>query len=100
MVTFTNHVAINMTTLEGIFSNVFQTLAYVDASGNYNFISQAQAQTAFQTAMSSVGVLSSQTLDLSNASQRADIFNVINEAIGNLESTLNTSFSATTAKQL
>ena len=100
MMTSTNHVAFQLGTLQGVFSNVFHTLAYVDASGNYNFITQAQANTAFQSAMNSLDLLPSETLDLSNASERAQIFSLIENAIANLESTLDVSFSATTTKQL
>jgi len=99
-VTTSNHVAISVGGLQQVFSNVFQTLAYVDAGGNYNYISASQAQSAFQTAMSSIGLISTQTLDLSDASQRAEIFSLLEQAIDNLESSLNTNFSATTQVQL
>jgi hypothetical protein len=99
-VTYSNHVAFNMGTLSGVFSNVFQTLAYVDASGNYNFITAAQATTAFDAAVSAAGLSASDTLDLSDASDRSLIFSIINAAITNLETNLNTSFSATTLNQL
>jgi hypothetical protein len=100
IVTPNNHVAFNMATLEGVFSNVFQTLSYVDASGNYDSITATQATTAFASALSSAGLTTSSTLDLSNAANRAAIFSVINAAITNLEKNLNTSFSATTLNQL
>ena len=98
--TSSNHVAFPLSTLEQVFSNCFQTLAYVDAGGNYNYISASQAQNAFRTAMSSIGLISTQTLDLSDASQRAEIFSLLEQAIDNLESSLNTDFSATTQAQL
>jgi hypothetical protein len=50
--------------------------------------------------MSSIGLISTQTLDLSDASQRAEIFSLLEQAIDNLESSLNTNFSATTQVQL
>jgi hypothetical protein len=100
LVTPNNHVAFNMGTLSGVFSNVFQTLAYVNSSGSYNSISAAQATTAFAAALSSAGLTTSSTLDLSNAANRAVIFSVINAAIANLEKNLNTSFSDTTLNQL
>ena len=98
--TSSNHVAINIGNLEQVFSNVFQTLAYVDAGGNYDYITAAQAQSAYQAAMSSIGLLSTETLDLSDASQRAEIFSLLEQAIDNLELSLNTNFSATTNEQL
>ncbi|AIY42142.1 Chitinase [Collimonas arenae] len=95
-----NHVAFNIPALETVFSNVFQTLAYVNSSGTSVYISAAQAQTAFNSALASVGVAGSATLDLSNGANRAQIFSILETAIGNLETNLNTKFSATTSAQL
>ncbi|WNV03106.1 hypothetical protein RP726_11560 [Candidatus Methylospira mobilis] len=95
-----NHVAFSIATLESVFSNVFQTLGYVNGSKQYVFISDAQARTAFNSALSSAGVASTSTLDLSTASQRAQIFSILEAAISNLESSLGTDFTATTLNQL
>ncbi|AMP15340.1 chitin-binding protein [Collimonas pratensis] len=95
-----NHVAFNIPALGTVFSNVFQTLAYVNGSGSSAYISAAQAQTAFNSALASTGVSATATLDLSNAANRAQIFSILESAIGNLESNLNTKFSATTNSQL
>jgi len=100
LVTPGNHVAFNMTTLGGVFSNVFQTLGYVNGSGQYLSISSAQASTAFNSALTSAGVSSSTTLDLSNAGDRAKIFSVLETAIANLETNLGVKFNATTNVQL
>jgi hypothetical protein len=100
IITPNNHVAFNLTTLSGVFSKVFQTLAYVDGSGNYNFITDTQATTAFSSAVNGTGNSISDTLDLSSAHDRALIFTILNAAISNLEKNLNTSFSATTLNQL
>ena len=100
IVTPANHVAFNLGTLSTVFSNVFQTLAYVDSTGKYNYISAAQAASAFSTALMTAGLNDSNTLDLSNATDRAKIFGVIEAAIGNLEKNLNTSFSEVTMTQL
>jgi hypothetical protein len=100
VVTPNNQVAFNLGTLSGVFSQVFQTLAYVDSSGNYNYISDAQATAAFTAAMNSAGLSSANTLNLSTASDRATIFAILETAICNLEKNLNTSFSATTLNQL
>ncbi len=96
----TNHVAFNIASLETVFSNVFQTLDYVNSSGSSAYISAAQAQTAFNTALTQAGVASSATLDLSNASDRAQIFSVLDYAISDLETDLGTQFNATTTSQL
>jgi len=95
-----NHVAFNMGVLSSVFGNVFQTLAYVDGTGKYSYISAAQAASAFNAALASSGLNASNTLDLSNASDRARIFGVIEAAISNLEKNLNTSFSEVTMTQL
>ena len=100
IVTPANHVAFNMGILSGVFNNVFQTLAYVDATGKYSYISAAQATGAFNAALTSAGLTASSTLDLSNAANRAVIFSVIEKAIGNLENDLNFSFSEVTMTQL
>ena len=96
----TNHVAFNVASLETVFSNVFQTLAYVNSSGQSVYISAAQAQTAFNSALTTVGVSGSATLDLSTAANRAQIFAILEDSIGNLETNLNTKFNATTLTQL
>lgn len=100
LVTPTNHVMFNMTTLSGVFSNVFQTLAYPNSSGAAVYFTAAQSQAAFNSALTSAGVSSSATLDLSNAANRAQIFTILEKAIGNLETNQNTKFNATTLTQL
>ncbi len=95
-----NHVAFSVATLEGIFSNVFQTMDYVNSSGVGTYISAAQANAAFSQALTQAGVASSATLDLGNASDRAATFSVLEHAIGNLETNLGTQFNATTNVQL
>jgi len=95
-----NHVAFNMTPLATVFANVVETLAYVNGSGQYSFITAAQAQSAFNSALSKAGVTGTTTLDLGNAADRAQIFSILESAIGNLETNLNMKFDATTTKQL
>jgi hypothetical protein len=100
MVTTTNHVGFNLASLSIVFSNVFQTLAYVNGANTYGTITDAQATLAFNQALESQSLTASTTLDLSNATQRAQVFTVLETAIGDLEKNLNTSFSATTLNQL
>ncbi len=95
-----NHVFFNMTKLGSVFSSVYQTLAYVNGSGQYVFISAAQASAAYSSALSQAGVSASANLDLSSASSRAQIFSVLEKATANLETSLATNFSATTLTQL
>jgi hypothetical protein len=100
IVTTSNHVAFNMGALRGVFANVCQTLAHVDSAGKYDFLTAAQANTAFDAALASAGLTTANTLDLGNATDRAVIFTVIDTALGNLEKTLGFSFSEVTTQQL
>jgi hypothetical protein len=100
LVTTSNHVAFNMGALRGVFANVCQTLAHVDGAGKYDFLTAAQANTAFDAALASAGLTTASTLDLSDAADRAVIFTVIDTALGNLEKNLDFSFSEVTTQQL
>ena len=100
LITPTNHIAFKMSVLSSVFANVYQTLAYVNGSGQYNYISAAQANTAFNSALSQVGVSSNATLDLSVASDRAKIFSILENATNNLATNLGVNFNATTMTQL
>jgi hypothetical protein len=95
-----NHVPFSVASLENVFSNVFQTIAYVDSSGASTYISAVQAQTAFNTALTQAGVASTGALDLSSSADRAQTFSLLEYAISDLESNLGTNFSATTQVQL
>ena len=96
----TNHVIFTASSLGSVFANVFHTLAYVNSSGSSAYISIAQANSAFNAALTQAGITSAATLDLSNATDRAQTFSVLEHAIGNLETTLGTTFNATTNTQL
>jgi carbohydrate binding protein with CBM5/12 domain len=95
-----NHVIFKVTTLAGVFSNVFQELSFSNGTNPAQFFSAAQAQTAFSSALAQHGVTSTATLDLSTATDRATIFAVIDAAIGNLESAVGMKFNTTTNSQL
>jgi hypothetical protein len=96
----TNHIAFSMSTLETVFTNVFELLDHSNGTAAAQYFSASQAQSAFASALSSHGVSSSSSLDLSNASNRATIFAVIDSAIGNLESAGGMKFNDTTTNQL
>jgi len=96
----TNHVAFPMSTLQTVFSNVFQKLDYSNGTNPAVYFTAAQATSAFTSALSTNGVASTATLDLSTAADRAKIFAVLDKAIGNLETTSGMKFNATTTKQL
>ncbi|HEV3037007.1 MAG TPA: carbohydrate-binding protein [Candidatus Angelobacter sp.] len=100
LVTPANHIIFSMTTLENIFSSVFQMLDFSNGSNPAQFFTAAQAQAAFNSALAQHGVAGTATLDLSNATQRATIFAVIDSAVGNLETAVGMKFNATTNSQL
>ncbi|WP_169788454.1 chitin-binding protein [Amantichitinum ursilacus] len=100
LVTPNNHVAFNLTQLQTVFANVFGTLSYVDSTGKAAFIPAATSRAAFDTARAQVSVPADATLDLSKASDRAQIFSILEGAINNLETTLGQKFNATTLSQL
>jgi hypothetical protein len=95
-----NHILFNMTALENVFSNIFQTLSHSDGISPALFFTAAQAQAAFQSALSKHGVSSTTILDLSNVTDRTTLFAVIDDAITNLESAVGMKFNATTNAQL
>lgn len=100
LVTPTNHIFFSISALEGVFSNVFQMLDFSNGTNSAQFFTAAQAQAAFNSALSQQGVSSTASLDLSNAGQRAQIFAVIDSAVSNLESAVGMKFNATTTSQL
>jgi len=99
-ITPANHIAFSMSELETVFTNVFELMDYSNGTAAAQYFTAAQAQSAFNSALSSNGVSSSATLDLSTASQRAQIYAVINSAITNLESVSGMKFNATTTSEL
>ena len=96
----TNHIAFSISALETVFTNVFELLDYSNGTAAAQYFTAAQAQTAFNAALASNSVSSSATLDLSTASQREQIYAVINSAITNLETASGMKFNATTTSQL
>jgi hypothetical protein len=96
----TNHVAFSISMLSTVFSNVAQTLSYSNGTNAAQFFTAAQAQSAFSAALSQYGVSSSATLDFSRASDRTTIYNVIDSALGRLETTGGMKFNSTTNNQL
>ena len=100
LVTPANHVAFPMATLKTVFTNTMQKMAYAASATTYRLFTAAQAQTAFANALAANGVAATATLDLANASQRAQIFAVLESAIGQIESITGSHFDATTLSQL
>ncbi len=100
LVTPANHVAFPMATLKTIFTNTMQKMAYAPTATTYKLFTAAQAQAAFAAALTTNGVSATATLDLGNATQRAQIFAVLESAIGQLETATGSHFDATTLSQL
>ncbi len=95
-----NHVAFAMPTLRTVFTNTMQKMAYSPTASTFRLFTAAQAQAAFDAALAANGVAATATLDLANAAQRAQIFAVLESAIGKLETATNSHFDATTMAQL
>lgn len=100
LVSYDNSVAIDMGKLATIFSNVFQTLGYKNSMGQYVYITTAQANSAFNSARAQAEIAADAVLNLSNAVNRAQIFDLLENAINILEASVNTSFIETTDAQL
>lgn len=99
-ITPTNHVIFPMAALESMFTSVTQTLDYIGPGNTAPYFTATQAQTAFTTALTQNNVSPTASLDLSNATDRAAIFAVIDSALTNLEAVSGQKFNATTTSQL
>jgi glutamine cyclotransferase len=67
---------------------MYTLLAYVDSTGKYKLISQAQADSAFDAAMVSSKVASQTVFDLSDTSLRNTFWSLLETATANLENSL------------
>ncbi len=92
-----NHLYFDMTALGTLYANVMNTLAYANGSF-YGPIPQSTALAAYDAALAAAG--NPTTLDLSTASQRAEIFSVLDGAIANTEQSIGMPFSQTSLVQL
>ncbi len=95
-----NHLAVNMTSLGNIFSNVMQTLAYVNSQESYTYFTAKQAIDAYNSALTQTKVSPRYVYDLSDSAQRYYIFLVLNKAIANLEAITGSDFTKVTLNQL
>ena len=100
LVTPQNEVDFSMASLQTVFTNVFTKLSYAGSNNQLEAISTGQAQTAFNAALSQSGVSPSATLNLSNASDRAQIFTLLEDGISKLEAAIGMQFNATSNGQL
>lgn len=86
--------------ISAVFTNALGTLAYLDSSGNYKFISAASATNAISSALTTSGLNQDSFLDISVAAQRNTFFNVLDAAIANLASSLGINFTSITQQTL
>jgi hypothetical protein len=94
-----NHIIFTIAGLQNVFVNAFVLLAYSDGTNPSQFFTPAQAQAAFAAALTQNQVTAT-SLDLSNPTDRAVIFSVIDSAITTLEVSVGMQFNATTLQQL
>ncbi|MCP4963878.1 MAG: chitin-binding protein [bacterium] len=100
LVTPANRIAFKMTQLADVFSSVYQSLAYIDGSGQYVSISASQAEEAFNAGLLQAGVSNTAVLDLGKTLERARIFDVLEDATSALEANIGMKFNVTTMEQL
>ncbi|MBL1256361.1 fibronectin type III domain-containing protein [Methylocystis sp. Sn-Cys] len=100
VVTPQNHVVISMSALANVFSKVVQTLDYSNGTAPAQMFTANQAAAAFTSSLTKNAVSTTASLDLSNASSRAVMFAVIDNALSNLETAVGMKFNATTLSQL
>ncbi len=91
-----NSYSIEMTQLENIFSRSLTTLAYVNTQGEYDFIRNQDAEAAFETALNANHLVKTQSLNVTHADERKQLFNILETALANLAQALHITFSETT----
>jgi hypothetical protein len=92
-----NHDVMSVSSLGTVFTNVMSTLSFANG-GQSIYIPSNTARAGFNAAAAQEGA--GATLDVSNPSQRAVLFAVLNQAIANVETSLNINFSQVTLTQL
>ena len=92
-----NHDVMSVASLGVVFANAISTLSFANG-GQSIYISSGTARAAFDSAAQQEGA--AETLDVSNAAQRAVLFATLNQAIANVETSLNIRFSQVTLTQL
>ncbi|MCX5773300.1 MAG: hypothetical protein NTX05_01625, partial [Fusobacteria bacterium] len=98
--TTNNAVIFPMSQLKTVFTNVMGTLAYVNASNQYIAISSTIANSAFDSALATNGSNVNVAYNLSNSSDRAKIFAILESATLNIEKATNFKFNTLTETTL
>ena len=92
--TVTSSVNLSVNDVASVFANVFGTLSYVNSAGQYGYIATADSNLAFTKAMTASSLTAQSFLNISNATDRAKFFTLLDTAIQNLQSSLiNTNFT-------
>lgn len=92
--TGTSSVSLSVNDIATVFANVFATLSYVNSAGNYGYIATADSNQAFTKAMTTSNLNAQSILNISNATDRATFFTLLDAAILNLQNSLkNSNFS-------
>jgi hypothetical protein len=92
--TGTSSVNLSVNDVASVFANVFGTLSYVNNAGQYGYIATADSNLAFTKAMTASSLTAQSILNISNATDRAKFFTLLDTAIQNLQSSLiNTNFT-------
>lgn len=99
-ITGTTSIKLTASDIGAVFGNSMGTLAYVDGTGAYKYIPQADSAAAYSAALSSNGLTTSSTLDISKTADRAKFFALLDSSIANLATRLNTNFGAVTQTTL
>jgi hypothetical protein len=95
------HIAFNLSVLGSVFTNTFTTLAYIDQNTKtYQYINATDANNAYNSALTTLNLSNTTILDLSDATQRNQIFTLLETAIQNLTKSLNIKFTDRTFQQL
>jgi hypothetical protein len=94
---FNGNVKIDLSVADtkAVFTNVMLDVAY-QHGGEYSYVSQADAEKAFDEAMTKAGVNSNTMLSLANSAEREKFFNLLDSAVANLSANLKFSFAAVT----
>lgn len=95
-ITQNNVLRFSLLDVEYVFQNAMGTLAYINSSNQYVYMDKNIAKTAYENALSSLGLSLNSFLNISNTTEKVKFFDLLDRAINNLSTALNTDFGAVT----
>ncbi len=95
-ITGNNVLRFSLLDVEYIFQNAMGTLAYVNSSNQYVYVDKNIAKTAYENALSSLGLSLNGFLNIGVAADKVKFFDLLDKSINNLASSLNADFGAVT----